>query len=79
MPSNICLCVNPVEEYAVVCDSENHSYFLVMKHQIEFLSKLMNKTFTVVVDGMDGVTLQGSTYSHPLFHTYVDCKGVIVV
>ena len=57
-----------------MCDSENRNYFLVMKHQIEFLSKLMNKTFTLVVDGMDGVTLQGSTYSHPLFHTYVVCN-----
>lgn len=68
IPSNLCLCVNPDSEYVVVENSQ-HQRYLIMKDRLEEVTKLKNEEFTVILDSIPGLSLQGSTYKHPLFNT----------
>lgn len=78
VPSNKCLSVNPDAEYCVAETPEHRSFFfhfspperfLVMRDRLDALAELFYTSFTVRLDHIPGLSLQGSTYTHPLFHT----------
>lgn len=78
VPSNKCLSVNPDAEYCVVETPEHRSAFLhpsrperflVMRDRLDALAELFHTSFTLRLDHVPGLSLQGSTYTHPLFHT----------
>ena len=78
VPSNVCLCVNPDAEYCVVATPENRravalasriEHFLIMRDRVDAVASLVHASFTVLLDHVPGVSLQGSTYAHPLFST----------
>lgn len=60
--------MNPDSEYAVV-ENAHHQRYLIMKDRLEEVTKLKNEEFTVILDSIPGLSLQGSTYKHPLFNT----------
>lgn len=41
-----------------------------MKDRIDSIASLKKDHFTILLDSLSGLSIQGSTYEHPLFHTY---------
>ena len=78
VPSNKCLSVNPDAEYCVVETPQHRGSsltpsraerFLVMRDRLDALAALFHTSFTLRLDHVPGLSLQGSTYAHPLFRT----------
>lgn len=60
--------MNPDAEYVVV-RTEKDEYLLVMSDRVSSLASLFNSSLPVVLSHLSGLSIQGSTYSHPLFNT----------